>query len=40
LVGVKAVSDDDVVTLLRNAEAALSFERKSLHELFVDVIPI
>jgi len=35
LVGVKAFSDDDVVTLLRNAEAALSFERKSLHEFLL-----
>lgn len=35
LVGVKAGSDDDSLLLVRNAEAALSFERASLHEFLM-----
>jgi len=35
LVGVKADSDDDSLLLIRNAEAALSFERASLHEFLM-----
>ncbi|MCS7230504.1 MAG: thiaminase II, partial [Candidatus Kryptonium sp.] len=35
LVAVKAPDDETGLTLLRNAEATLSFERKSLHDFLL-----
>ncbi len=37
LVAIKAESDEDMIILLRNAEATLSFERASLHEFLLTV---